>query len=90
MSSSPWLQQESTLLRLRDELQRDAQVWDAHARSDGWLGAAPDKLATLGQLEREQMVPPGITAEYALRSRRRARHDRLLKNVAVTSIAVLG
>ena len=85
-----WLQQESTLLRLRDELQRDAHVWEAHARSDGWLGIAPDKLAALGQLEREGLVPPGIAAEYAQRARRRARRSRLVKRVAVATIVVLG
>lgn len=85
-----WLQQEATLLRLRDELQRDAATWAAHARSDGWLGAAPDKLATLNQLDREGMVPPGITADYAERSRGRARRNRLVKNAAVASICVLG
>ncbi len=85
-----WLQQESMLLRLRDELQRDARAWEAHDRSDGWLGVAPDKLATLGQLERERMVPPGITAEYAERSRRRSRRNRRIKNIAVASIAILG
>jgi tetratricopeptide (TPR) repeat protein len=85
-----WLQQESALLRLRDELQRDAHVWETHARSDGWLGVAPDKLATLGQLEREGLVPAGIATEYALRSRRRVRRNRLIRNTAVASIVVLG
>ncbi len=85
-----WLQQESALLRLRDELQRDAHAWDSHARSDGWLGIAPDKLATLAQLEREGMVPGGIAADYALRSRRRARRNRLIKRTAVLSIVTLG
>jgi tetratricopeptide (TPR) repeat protein len=85
-----WLQQESMLLRLRDELQRDAHVWETHGRSDGWLGTAPDKLATLGQLEREGMVPAGVAAEYAERSRRRAQRNRLIKNSAVASICVLG
>ena len=85
-----WLQQESALLRLRDELQRDAHTWESHARSDGWLGIAPDKLATLGQLEREGMVPGGITADYAQRSRRRARRNRLIKRSAVLSIVILG
>jgi tetratricopeptide (TPR) repeat protein len=85
-----WLQQESTLLRLRDELQRDAHLWETHARSDGWLGTAPDKMATLAQLERERMVPGGIAAEYAERSRRRARRNRLIQRTAVGSIVVLG
>ena len=85
-----WLQQESTLLRLRDELQRDANLWEAHARSDGWLGIAPDKLAALGQLEREGLVPAGVAAEYAQRARRRARRNRQLKSAAVASIVVLG
>jgi len=85
-----WLQQESTLLRLRDELQRDAHMWEAHARSDGWLGIAPDKLATLGQLEREGLVPAGIAAEYSQRSRRRVQRNRLIKRTVVASIVVLG
>jgi len=60
------------------------------ARSDGWLGIEPDKLATLGQLEREGMVPGGIAAEYAQRSRHRARRNRLIKRIAVGSIVILG
>lgn len=85
-----WLQQESALLRLRDELQRDAHAWDAHARSDGWLGIAPDKLATLAQLDREGMMPGGTAADYTQRSRRRAHRNRLIKRTAVASIVVLG
>jgi tetratricopeptide (TPR) repeat protein len=85
-----WLKKESTLLRLRDELQRDARIWEAHGRSDGWLGTAPDKLATLQQLEREGLVPAGVAAEYAKRSRGRARRNQLLKTTAVASICILG
>lgn len=84
-----WLQQESALLRLRDELQRDAQTWHSHGRSDGWLGVAPDKLANLANLEREEMVPAGIASEYAARSRRRARRTRRFKTAAVASICLL-
>jgi tetratricopeptide (TPR) repeat protein len=85
-----WLKKESTLLRLRDELQRDARIWEAHGRSDGWLGTAPDKIATLQQLEREGLVPAGVPAEYAKRSRARARRNQLLKTTAVATIAALG
>jgi tetratricopeptide (TPR) repeat protein len=84
-----WLKQESTLLRMRDELQRDAHAWETHGHSDGWLGTAPDKLATLGQLEREGMVPAGVAINYAGHSRRRARRNRLIKNAAIASIGVL-
>ncbi len=85
-----WLQQESTLLRIRDELLRDAHAWETHGRSDGWLGTAPDKLATLGQLDRAAMVPAGVAAEYGERSRRRARRNHLIKNTAIASICALG
>jgi tetratricopeptide (TPR) repeat protein len=83
-----WLREESMLLRLRDELQRDAHGWETHGRSDGWLGTAPDKIATLAQLEREGLVPATAT-EYATRSRRRARRNRVLRRAAVASICVL-
>jgi tetratricopeptide (TPR) repeat protein len=84
-----WLIKESTLLRLRDELQRDARAWETHGRSDGWLGTAADKLATLGQLEREGLVPAGVAAEYAKRSRGRARRNQRLKTGIAASICML-
>ena len=84
-----WLLQESALLRLRDELQRDAHVWETHGRSDSWLGTEADKLAGLRQLEREGMVP-AEAAGYADRSRRRARHNNILKNGAIACICTLG
>ena len=40
-----WLQRETSLLRIRDELARDAAVWEYHKRVDDWLGVAPEKLA---------------------------------------------
>jgi tetratricopeptide (TPR) repeat protein len=84
-----WLTKESTLLRLRDELQRDARAWEAHGRSDGWLGTAPDKIATLEQVEREGLVPAGIAAEYARRSRGRARRNQHIRTAIVASICLL-
>jgi len=84
-----WLTQESTLLRLRDELQRDARAWEAHGRSDGWLGTAPDKIVTLEQLEREGLVPAGVAAEYARRSRGRARRNQRLRTAIAASICML-
>jgi Tfp pilus assembly protein PilF len=84
-----WLQQESILLRLRDELQRDADIWQSHGRSSAWLGTAPEKLASLRQLEQEGLVPPGAAMDYAARSRQRAGRNRLIKNAAIGSICVL-
>jgi tetratricopeptide (TPR) repeat protein len=84
-----WLQQESMLLRLRDELARDADIWQSHGRSSAWLGTAPEKLASLHQLEGEGLVPTGVATEYAVRSRGRARRNRLIKNAAIASICVL-
>lgn len=84
-----WLQQESALLLRRDELQHDANAWAFHDRSNGWLGTAADKLAAIDQLEREGLVPAGIAADYAARSRSRARRNRLIREAAVASICVL-
>jgi hypothetical protein len=44
-----WLQHETSLLRIRDELARDAAVWEYHHRGDDWLGVAPEKQATIRQ-----------------------------------------
>ncbi len=57
---------------MRDELARDAAVWDFHQRADDWLGVAPEKLAAIRQIEQAGLMPAGAAAEYALRSRRRA------------------
>jgi tetratricopeptide (TPR) repeat protein len=84
-----WLIKESSLLRLRDEVQRDARAWATHGRSAGWLGTAPDKLATLEQLEREGLIPAGTIAEYAGRSRARARRNQFLKTAIAASICML-
>ncbi len=85
-----FLQKESVLLRLRDELQRDARTWESHHRADGWLATAPDKVASLKQLQREGLIPAGLVAEYADRSRRRGRRNARLRRAAIASIATLG
>lgn len=84
-----WLTKESTLLRLRDELQRDARAWETHRRSDGWLGTAADKIVTLEQLEREGLIPTGVPAEYARRSRGRARRNHHIRTAIVACICML-
>jgi len=84
-----WLQTETALLRVRDELVRDAVVWERHARSDDWLGVAPEKLASIRQVEGAGLLSAGVAADYAHRSRRRAERNRWLKRAAVTGICAL-
>ncbi len=84
-----WLQQEAALLRLRDELLGEARAWSKHGENDNWLGTAPEKLASISQLETADMLPSGVGAQYALRSRRRARRNRLVRQGAVAAIAGL-
>jgi tetratricopeptide (TPR) repeat protein len=84
-----WLQQETALLRLRDELQQDAHNWETHARSSGYLGTAAEKLTAIERLEQEGLLPAGPAQEYAERSRGRARRNRLLRQGAIGSICAL-
>ncbi len=85
-----WLVQESSLLRLRDELQRDAKAWHAHGRKDDWLGTAPDKLMAIEQIERESLLPGGIETDYARRSRRHATFKQRIKQGVIAALCVLG
>ena len=84
-----WLQGETALLRVRDELLRDAAVWERHGRSDDWLGTAPEKIASIRQVEGAGLLSTGVTADYAQRSRRRAERNRWLKSAAITGISAL-
>ena len=85
-----WLVQESSLLRLRDELQRDAKAWHSHGRKDDWLGTAPDKLMAIEQIERESLLPAGIETDYARRSRRHASFKQRIKQGVIAALCVLG
>lgn len=84
-----WLQDETSLLRIRDELARDAAIWDYHKRADDWLGVAPEKIASIRQIEVAGLMPSGAAQEYSLRSRHRAGRNTLLKRTAMTGICVL-
>ena len=84
-----WLQRETTLLRMRDEVARDAGAWEFHKRADDWLGVEPEKLAAIRQIEDAGLMPGGAAAEYALRSRQRARRNRLIKQTAIAAIFVM-
>jgi tetratricopeptide (TPR) repeat protein len=85
-----WLQRETSLLRIRDELARDAAVWDYHKRADDWLGVAPEKLAAIRQVEDAGLMPAGAAREYALRSRQRGARNRWIRRTALAGICVLG
>jgi tetratricopeptide (TPR) repeat protein len=84
-----WLLQETSLLRIREELARDAAVWDYHERGDDWLGVAPEKIAAIRQIEAAHLMPTGAAADFALRSRRRAARNNLIRRAAMTGICVL-
>jgi tetratricopeptide (TPR) repeat protein len=84
-----WLEREISLLRLRDDLARDAAVWDYHQRADDWLGVAPEKLAAIREIEQAGLMPAGAVAEYALRSHQRGRRNRLIRRTAQTGICAL-
>ena len=84
-----WLQRETSLLRIRDELARDAAVWDYHERSDDWLAVAPEKLAGIRKIEREGLMPAGAAADYAMLSRRRGRRNRMIRRTAMVGICML-
>jgi tetratricopeptide (TPR) repeat protein len=84
-----WLQRETSLLRIRDELARDAAVWDYHERGDDWLGVAPEKLAAIRQIEQAGLMPAGAATEYALRSQRRGARNSLIRRTALAGICTL-
>jgi tetratricopeptide (TPR) repeat protein len=84
-----WLQHETSLLRIRDELARDAAVWEYHDRGDDWLGVAPEKLATIRQIEDAGLMPAGAAADYARNSRRRGTRNRRIRRTAVAGICAL-
>ncbi len=84
-----WLQRETSLLRIRDELARDAAVWDYHQRVDDWLAVAPEKLAGIRHVEEAGLMPSGAAADYAQHSRRRGRRNRLIRRTAVAGLCSL-
>jgi tetratricopeptide (TPR) repeat protein len=84
-----WLQRETALLRVRDELARDAAVWEYHKRGEGWLGVAPEKLAAIRQVEEAGLMQAGTAADYAQQSRRRGRRNRFVRRTALAGICSL-
>jgi tetratricopeptide (TPR) repeat protein len=84
-----WLQRETSLLRIRDELARDAAVWNYHKRADDWLGVAPEKLAAIREIEAAGLMPAGAAGDYALRSRQRGRRNRSIRRTALAGICAL-
>jgi len=84
-----WLEGETSLLRIRDEIARDATVWDFHQRTDDWLGVSPEKLAGIRRIEQAGLTLGGVASEYAKRSRRRAKRNRLIRYAAAAGICVL-
>ena len=84
-----WLQRETALLRVRDELARDAAVWEYHKRAEGWLGVAPEKLAAIRQIEEAGLMPAGAASDYAQQSRRRGRRNRFVRRAALAGICSL-
>jgi tetratricopeptide (TPR) repeat protein len=84
-----WLQQEASLLRIRDEMTRDAAVWDYHGRGEGWLGVAPQKIDAIRQVEEARLMPSGVASEYAAQSRRRGRRNAMVRRVALAGICSL-
>jgi tetratricopeptide (TPR) repeat protein len=84
-----WLQRETSLLRVRDELARDAAVWEFHKRADDWLGVSPEKLSSIRQIEQAGLLLGGVAAEYAEASRHRALRLRLIRRSVTAGICVL-
>ncbi len=84
-----WLQRETSLLRIRDELARDAAVWEYHNRADDWLGVTPEKLAAIRQTEEAGLIPAGVAADYAAYSHRRGARNRLIRRAALSGICGL-
>ena len=84
-----WLQRETALLRVRDELARDAAAWEYHGRADGWLGVAPEKIAAIRQVEEAGLMPSGAAADYARQSRRRRQRNRFVRRAVMAGICAL-
>jgi tetratricopeptide (TPR) repeat protein len=84
-----WLLRETSLLRIRDELARDAAVWVYHKQSDDWLGVAAEKLSVIRQIEEAGLMPAGAAADYAQRSRHRAARNTRIRRTALTGICLL-
>jgi tetratricopeptide (TPR) repeat protein len=84
-----WLQRETSLLRIRDELARDAAVWDYHQRLDDWLAVAPEKLVAIRQITEAGLMPVGAAADYARLSRRRGARNAAIKRAAFGGICML-
>jgi tetratricopeptide (TPR) repeat protein len=84
-----WLQHETSLLRVRDELARDAAAWNRHKRVDDWLGTTPEKLTAIRQVEQAGLMPAGAASEYALRSRRRAARNKVIRSAGIAVICLL-
>lgn len=82
-----WLQRETSLLRVRDELVRDSALWLRHQRLDGWLGVAPEKLVAIREVEQAGLMPPAAF-EYAMRSRRRAARNAWIRRAVATAICL--
>ncbi len=84
-----WLLRETSLLRIRDELARDASVWEYHKRAEDWLGVTPEKLSGIRQTEEAGLMPAGAAADYAVQSRRRGARNRFIRRAALTGICSL-
>jgi tetratricopeptide (TPR) repeat protein len=83
-----WLLRETALLRVRDEVARDAHVWLSHQRVDGWLGVSPEKIAAIDQVEQARLMPPGGATEYAQQSRKRFLRARGIRRTVATAICL--
>jgi tetratricopeptide (TPR) repeat protein len=82
-----WLQRETSLLRIRDELARDASAWQRHSQAEAWLGVAPEKLASIREVEQAGLMPPSAS-QYASRSRRRAARNAWFRGAIATVICL--
>jgi tetratricopeptide (TPR) repeat protein len=84
-----WLQRETSLLRIRDELARDAAAWEYHGRIDDWLGVSSEKIAAIRRIEAAGLMPTGAASEYAQRSRHRRRRNARIRRAALVGICTL-
>ena len=76
-------------MRIRDELARDAAVWEYHQRGHDWLGVAPEKLASIRQIEEAGLMPSGAAAGLCavLRGHRGARNRRIRRTAVAREYA---
>jgi tetratricopeptide (TPR) repeat protein len=84
-----WLQRETSLLRIRDEVARDAAAWEYHGRIDDWLGVSSEKIAAIRRIEAAGLMPAGAASEYAQRSRHRRRRNARIRRAALVGICTL-